>query len=311
MIDAAARMAQMVRAKSLLRASTHFRTLGALAAVVLAAVPAHAIDLWSIGEDFAAFSMADAHWTVDESFPGRKLIFEGRYTVRRETADAPVSDGAGEPVAIPERLLGTFTTELQWGKGETDLEYGVLRFTAYASQRDFSPAPGGLQPLRDTLEWGVLRFIEDEPLGMDSYAELTVARVSRTWGYRRPDSLWSATVGLNVSGGFAWADSHDETFQDVSNPIAGTWIKGTASRRGWGTIYLEQRVVNGWTFSSPDRGGSVSREARARFGYQRGLGSCLNLEVFAEKRSFNFADPRGANLYTKSKRVGIQLACAF
>lgn len=301
----------MARARSLLSGSTGGRARGALAALVFTAAPVHALDLWNVGESYAAFSMADAHWTVDESFPGRKLIFTGRHTVRRRTGETPVSDGAGESAAIPERLLGTVTAELQWGKGETDLEYGVLGFSAYASQRDFAPEPGGFRPLRDTVEWGVLRFVEDEPLGMDSYSEVTVARVSRTWGYRRADSPWSMTIGLNVSGGFAWADSTNDSFQDVSNPIAGTWIKGTASRRGWGSVYLEQRVVNGWTFSSPDRGGSVSREARARFGYQRGLGGCLDLEVFAEKRSFNFADPRGANLYTKSKRVGVQLACAF
>lgn len=158
----------------------------------------------------------------------------------------------------------------------------------------------------------MIRVAEDEPLGIESYVELTVARGSRTWAYRRSSSSpWMMTIGLNVSGGYAWSDSANDSFQDVSNPIVGTWVKGTVSRGRWGTIYLEQRVVNGWTFSSPARGGSVSREARARFGYLRELGRCLNLELFAEKRSFNFADPDGANLYTKSKRVGVQLACTL
>src|SRR5690606_7761837 len=91
----------------------------------------------------------------------------------------------------------------------------------------------------------------------------------------------------------------------------GSWGKGTVSRERWGSFYIEQRVVNGWTFSSPARGGSVQREAHARAGYTNRLRGCLDIEVFAEKRSFNFADPNLADLYTKSKRVGAALSCTL
>ncbi|HEX6997471.1 MAG TPA: hypothetical protein VF322_04965 [Gammaproteobacteria bacterium] len=281
-------------------------------ALMLLAGAAQGVDYWDIDDDFGALSIADEHWTVDEAFPGRKLILDGRYALRRRTSEpaAPACE-CGAPQAPAERMTAVFGAHLQWGSGDTDLEYGVLSFAALAAQRDYDAAADGFRVQRDTIEWLALRLAQDEPLGIDSYEELTVARAGRTWGYHAAGSPWRFTIGVNVSGGFAWADSTDESFRDVSNLIAGTWVQASVSRGRWGTVYLEQRVVNGWTFSSPARGGSVSREAVARFAYARDLPRCMSLEVFAEKRSFNFADPDRANLYTKAKRVGVQLACMF
>ena len=166
------------------------------------------------------------------------------------------------------------------------------------------------QPVSDTLEWGVARLSKDDPLGIDSYKELSAVELARTWQYRHSESSpWFFNIGLNLSLGYAWAESIDESYQKVSNPIIGTWFRGTVGRRSWGEIYLEQRVINGFTFSSPARGGSVSREAVARLGYRHELKSCLNLEIFAEKRSFNFSDPNLVDLYTKSRRTGVELSC--
>ncbi|HEY8521526.1 MAG TPA: hypothetical protein VIN61_15740 [Gammaproteobacteria bacterium] len=288
------------------------RAAGAGVAAMLIAGAAHGVDYWDIDDDFGAVSIADEHWTVDEAFPGRKLILDGRYALRRRTREPSAAACECASLQGPtERMTGVFGAHVQWGSGDTDVEYGVLSFAALASQRDFDASADGFRPLRDTVEWIAVRLAQDEPLGIDSYSELTVARVARTWGYHAAGSPWRFTLGVSVSGGFAWADSTDETFRDVSNLIAGTWVQGSVSRDRWGRVYLEQRIVNGWTFSSPARGGSVSREAVARFGYERDLPRCMSLEVFAEKRSFNFADPDRANLYTKAKRVGVQLACTF
>jgi hypothetical protein len=38
---------------------------------------------------------------------------------------------------------------------------------------------------------------------------------------------------------------------------------------------------------------------------------CLSAEVFAEKRSFNFTDLHLTDLYTSSKRVGVEISCTF
>lgn len=279
--------------------------------VALCAPSLHAADAWDIDDDYGGIAVARAHWTIDEAFPGTKLILSGRYALQRRTGQprARACD-CGEPLPAAERLRHTFFTHLQWGKGELGLEYGILTYTWKASQRNYAPtAEGGFGTLRDTLEWGVVTVSRDDPLGIDSYVELNVARASRTWQLSLPDSPWAFTLGINGSAGYAWADSFDETYEDVSNMTIGSWGKGTVSYRRWGTLYIEQRVVNGWTFSSPARGGTVQREARARAGYTNRLRGCMELEVFAEKRSFNFTDPNLADLYTKSKRVGVELSC--
>ena len=209
-------------------------------------------------------------------------------------------------------MFGTISAHLQWGEGETALEYAMLSFGSLAYQREFDAPDTSFRPIRDTLEWGVFKGGKDDPLGVDSYAELTIVRAGRTWQYRLSDqSPWQFTLGVNLSTGYAWADSFNDTYRDVSNPIVGSWVKGTVNRQRWGEIYLEQRVSNGFTFSSPARGGSVSREARARFGYLNRLYRCLTIDLFSEKRSFNFSDPDLPDLYTKSKRVGLELSCTF
>ena len=272
----------------------------------------HADDPWDVNADYAGIALAEAHWTIDEAFPGTKVILEGRYSFRRRVGQprARACD-CGEPLPAAQRMTGTIGAHLQWGKGETGLEYGVLTFTWKATQRDFDASAPGLRTMRDTLEWGVLQVGKDDPLGIDSYTELSIARAARTWRYGVANSPWAFTFGFNGSAGFAWAESTDETFREVSNMVIGSWGKGSVSRGRWGTLYIEQRVVNGWTFSSPARGGTVSREARARAGYTNRLRGCLNLEVFAEKRSFNFTDPQLTDLYTKSKRVGVEISCTL
>ncbi|HEX7080455.1 MAG TPA: hypothetical protein VF329_05535 [Gammaproteobacteria bacterium] len=286
---------------------------GFLLIVAFFAPSLHAADPWDIGDDYGGVAMAEEHWTIDEAFPGTKVILDGRYSFRRRTGQprARACD-CGEPLPAAERLRNTIGAHLQWGKGETALEYGILSFAWKASQRNYEPsAEGGFRTLRDTLEWGILNVAKDDPLGIDSYVELNVARASRTWQFAVPSSPWRFTLGINASAGYAWADSFDETYDDVSNMTIGSWGKGTVSRGRWGMIYVEQRVVNGWTFSSPSAGGTVQREARARAGYTNRLRGCLDIEVFAEKRSFNFTDPRLTDLYTKSKRVGVALSCAL
>jgi len=273
----------------------------------------HAADSWDIADDYGGIAVAEARWTIDEAFPGTKVILDGRYSLGRQTGQprARACD-CGEPLPAAERLRNTFSAHLQWGKGETGLEYGTLSYTWKASQRSYAAnSEGSFRTLRDTLEWGILTVERDDPLGIDSYVEIDLARASRTWQFAVPASPWRFTLGINASAGYAWADSFDETYDDVSNMTIGSWGKGTVSRERWGSFYIEQRVVNGWTFSSPARGGSVQREAHARAGYTNRLRGCLDIEVFAEKRSFNFADPNLADLYTKSKRVGVALSCTL
>ncbi len=287
------------------------RTICATALGIFAAT-ANGADAWDVNDNYVGVAATEATWTIAEDFPGTKLILDGRYLLRKGTAQPRERDCDCEPLPVPDRMLGTIAAHLQWGLGDNGLEYGRLSFGTLAYQREFEAAGAQFQPVRDTLEWGIFQVGKDDPLGIDSYVELTVIAAARTWQYRLTDnSPWRFTFGVNVSGGYAWADSVDDTYRDVSNPLLGTWWKGTISRARWGEIYLEQRVINGFTLSSPAAGGTVSREARARFGYRNRLRGCLAVDLFAEKRSFNFTDPALTDLYTKSKRVGVEFGCLF
>lgn len=270
-----------------------------------------AADPWNIASNYASFALADASWTIDEDFPGTKLVFDGRYALRRGRGDPPSRDCDCQPRPTPQKMVGTVGAHLQWGEGEADIEYARLSLAALSYQWDYGPRSGRLRPYRDTLEWGVLQGGKDDPLGVDSYVELTLLRLARSWYYQSEGSPWLFTLGADLSGGYAWADSIDDTYQDVSNPVVGSSIRFGVSRSGWGQVYAEQRVNNGFTLSSPARGGAVSREARFRFGYLHRLHRCLTLDLFVEKRSFNFSDPDLPDLYTKSKRTGAALGCAF
>src|SRR5262245_16318207 len=282
------------------------------AALCLTGSAAHAADPWNLAEDFVAGAVADEDWTVNEEFPGTKLLFSGRYSVSRAEHPSRPPLCACEPLPPAERMLVTVGGHVQWDAGENDIEFATLSVTAWSLDRELDTALERLEPLRDTLELGVVQIGKDEPLGIESYIEADVVRVARTWVLEKPDSPWRFTVGANLSGGFAWAESTNPTYDDISNLTVGTWAKGTISRDRVGTIYLEQRVVNGWTFSSPAAGGPVARSAVARFGYFNGLPNrCLKFELFAEKRSFNFADPDAPNLYTKARRLGVEISCSL
>jgi hypothetical protein len=283
-----------------------------LLAGVLFATLSSAADPWNVNENFVSFAVADAHWTIDEVFPGTKLIFDGQYSIRRGPGEPPERGCDCEVAATSERMVGTFAAHLQWGEGESALEYTRLSFTSWASQTEYELVARALRRVRDTTEWGVIQGGFDDPLGVNSYAELTAVRRGWTWGYKLSDeSPWLFTMAVNVSGGYAWADSIDPTYREISNPIVGTWGNLTVDHERWGRLYLTQRVVNGFTLSSPAAGGPVSREARARFGYFRQFSRCLTIDVFGEKRSFNFSDPVLPDLYTKSKRVGLEVGCVF
>ena len=60
---------------------------------------------------------------------------------------------------------------------------------------------------------------------------------------------------------------------------------------------------------------STRTSSRVRFGYIVRAYRCLTLDLFIEKRSFNFADAVDPNLYTKSKskskRIGGEISCRF
>lgn len=272
--------------------------------------PMAGLDTWDINENYFGGAVAYEDWTINDEFPGTKFVVNGRYTLHRselerESADCPCNP----PPPAPFQMMGTLTATAQWG--EHDLERAYLGVSAYSLQRNFEAIGGGWRPLRDTLELGVLAHGMDDPLGVDSYTAITLARVGRTWGWIPREKPYIVFAGFGVSAGYAWADSVTEKYNDVSNPIAGGWMTLGISRPGWGKLYVEQRAINGFQFSSPSAGGSTSREARFRFGLIKKITGCMTLELFIDKRSFNFSDHRLADLYSKAKRTGAELGCSW
>ena len=270
-----------------------------------------AADPWNFDQNYVSASVADAQWTIDEVFPGTKLIVEGRYSFYRGQADPAKRDCACEPLPVPRKTIGTVSAHLQWGEGESGLEYGRLSVTSLGYTWIYETARGEFRPLRDTLTWGGLQAGKDDPLGIKEYYEFSLVEGSRTWQWQPGESAFLFTLGVQGWVGYAWAKSVDPTYSEVSNPIVGSAFKATVNRPAWGQVYVEQRVANGFTFSSPSAGGTVSREARFRAGYLNRVYRCLSLELYVEKRSFNFTDHRLDDLYTKSKRAGASLGCAF
>ena len=268
---------------------------------------------WDLSENFVGLAIADADWTINETFPGTKIILDGRYTLKRDQ----VKDPAGglvrprEQTDPADRLIGVIDGHFQWGEGETGLEYAIVSVAPIAFERVYAPA-AGFSVAHDTWEWGVVRVGFDDPLGIDSYAELNIVRAGRTWAYKRTaQSSWTIEYGLKGSVGVAFAESIVPEYEDVSNPIYGAYGLLRLKHERFGELYTDDRVVSGFTFGSPATNGSTSREARIRFGYLNQFYRCVTLDVFFEKRSFNFADPVLPQLYTKSKRIGAQLGCSF
>lgn len=276
-----------------------------LAGLLLAqfAQRAYGRDDLEFGQNRVGGAVASAHWTIDKAFPGRKFIFEFDYTfARRDITSAETSERN-------ERLAGVLSSHFQWGQGETGLEYYDIKIAAYVRQRTYAIEPGRLNPARDFLEWGAVRLSEDDPLGVDSYSELSVLRLGRAWQKRLTNQPITLTVDLQTSVGWAWAESFDPRYRKVSNPYTGLWTHLSIEHDRWGMLYTADRVVTGTSLGSPRE--SMSREARVRFGYFKRLSACFSIDVFVEKRSFNFSDEQMPSLYSKGKRYGAQFACRF
>jgi len=259
---------------------------------------AEGIDL---GERRIGGALARADWTIDKAFPGEKLMFEAQHAFRRRAMESP------GPSVRDERLSGVLRAELQWGKGETGLERYDVYIAPVIRQRIYRIEPGSLQPARDFREFGAVRFDSDDPLGLDSYAEISIARLGRAWQKRASSRPITFTIDLQVSAGWAWARSFDERYANVSNPYTGMWSTLAFEHDKWGQVYMADRLITGTSLGSPKD--SMSREARIRLGYVKRIGGCFHFEAFLEKRSFNFSDEVLPSLYTKGKRYGVQVDC--
>ena len=92
------------------------RTGPLLCIIALSISVARAADPWNINENFAGFSIAEASWTIDESFPGTKLIFDGSYAIRQETVPARERNCVCEPLPDPDRIGYRYPHQVSGGQ---------------------------------------------------------------------------------------------------------------------------------------------------------------------------------------------------
>ena len=275
-----------------------------LAASLVIPSTVHA-DNWDLGRDSLKIGIADVDWTISDKFHGTKLLLGGRYSFVREPATE---------YEQPDAEILKYRVDLaqfQVGDSETDLEYAVLGFTYWTYQHKKDE----IKPRRFNTERTQLELLQvnasfDDSLGVDYYYELNAGRIGRFWAYKRSaDSAFRFTFGLSGSLGWAWASSKDPRYADVSNPTLGLWNVFIFEHMRWGQFYVDSRVIDGYTFGEPKS--TKSREANVRFGIRRDFGENLALDFFGEKRSFHFAAFDIPDLYTKARRIALELTYKF
>jgi len=262
-------------------------------------------DNWDLGQNSVSVAIADVDWTVSPDFHGTKLLLGGRYVFSREAATA---------YEQPDAEILKYRIDLQdfqYGDSETDLEYVVAGFTywTYQKKQDIKSSRR-FNTVRDQLELLQLNASYDDSLGLDYYYELNAGRIGRFWSYRHSEgSPFTITLGLSGSLGWAWANSKDPRYADVSNPTMGIWNVFIFGHERWGQFYIDYRTISGYTLGEPKS--TTSREGNARFGIRRDFSNKLALDFFGEKRSFHYGAFDIPDLYTKARRIALELTYKF
>lgn len=251
--------------------------------------------------------------TVDPRFEGTKVLLDLRYTLRNEKGDELETRKCCTLPSMPEQMWWMIDTGLRWAPNDGGLEYVRIGVTPWALELTPGREPKkALYATYDILALGTIKFLRDEPLEVDSYLQIDIGRAGRHGELKwSPDSPFTLKGGVESSVGWAWAESENDAYDEVSNPFIGFFLDLSLVHERWGEIYAVGRFINGFSFSSPQRGHPTAREARARFGYAKALPGCMEIDAFLEKRSFYFDDSVLPGLYTKSGTVAAQLNCHF
>lgn len=278
---------------------------------LLASVQSVMAESWDFRDNSAGFVVAKEEKSSDQSFDGTKLILDTQFAFKSEAGDIANELACCKKPNRPEYFYGLVDAHLRYGTDRSKLEYVRFEITPFATM--WQPDQVSQDKLRtkwDLTELGTLRYVTDEVLQVDSYIELSFLRAGRVGAYQWSNtSPFTLTAGLQASAGWAWAESENTTYTHVSNPFVGVFYELAIEHSSWGRVYARSRFVNGVSFSSPARGHPTAREARARFGYYKKSVSCLSLDIYIEKRSFNFDEGSLPALYTKSGTAAVDLTC--
>ena len=188
----------------------------------------------------------------------------------------------------------------------------MLDFTPWASLYEPDVEIESSKDLRataDLVRLGAVRVISDDPLEVDYYLELSFFRAGRSGVYRwNRESPQAITGAVQLWTGWSWAETKVVGYSDVSNPFVGISFNLAWEHDCFGSVYLESRFNNGYSFSNPSRGHPMVREARVVFGYLKQLTDNFWLDIVGEKKSFYFDEGGLLGLYTMSRSVAADLA---
>ena len=276
------------------------------------ALSSHAnADIWDIRERSVGAALAYQDKTSDDAkFEGTKLFIDGRYFFKSEVGEVSENRKCCALPSQPEHFYGLLDAQLRFGFEGTGLEYVMLDFTPFATL--YTPSiesPNDLRATSDLVELGAVRFISDDPLDVDYYLELSLFRAGRSGIYQwNRESPTAVTGAVHLWTGWSWAETNVSGYSDVSNPFVGIAFNLAWEHDRWGSIYTNNRFVNGFSFSNPSRGHPMVREARVTFGYLKPLADTLQLDIYGEKKSFYFDEGGLPGLYRMSRSVAVDLS---
>jgi len=249
----------------------------------------------------------------NSDFVGQKIVLDSLYAFNREEGEASERLSCCARPSVPEYFHGLMDLHLRWGTDGTALEYVNISLTPQAIM--WMPEGDSTDKYRtkwDLLELAATRFISDDALEVDSYLEVSFLRAGRLGALKwSEDSPFTLLTGLQVSTGWAWGQSNNDLYSEVSNPFTGLFVNISLEHERWGKIYTEQRYVNGFSFSSPARGHPTAREAMVRIGYFKTIYNCLALNVYLQKRSFYFDEGDLPGLYTQTAATIAEMSCRW
>lgn len=271
---------------------------------------AHA-EIWDIRERSLGAALAyEGKTSDDDRFEGTKLFIDGRYFLNNKKGEISARRQCCALPSQPEYFYGLLDAQLRFGFEGTGLEYAMLDFTPWATLLEPSIASTKkLQATNDVIKLGSVRFISDDPLDVDYYVELSLFRASRSGVYQwNKESSQSVTGGVMLLTGWSWAETSVPGYAEVSNPFVGIEFNLAWNHDRWGTIYMNNRFVNGFSFSNPSRGHPMVREAQVTFGYLKQLSGNLWLDIVGEKKSFYFDEGGLPGLYRMSRSVAASVS---
>ena len=286
------------------------RLLGLSIAFTLLVTSAASAELWDMREKSFGAAIAEEDKATDPKFNGTKLFLDGRYFFKSEQGEVSERRKCCALPAKPEYFYGLLEGQLRFGFEGTGLEYVMLDFVPVAALYEPTvESPKSLQATADGLKLGAVRVISDDPLEVDYYVELSFFRAGRNGIYQwNRESPAAITGGVQLLTGWSWAETKVQGYSNVSNPFVGIVFNLAWEHDRWGSVYTDNRFVNGFSFSNPTRGHPMVREARVVFGYLKQMTDNLWLDIYGEKKSFYFDEGGLPGLYRMTRALAADLS---